>query len=81
MKERFFALLTDLWEHHRGPFVGTSLGLLFAILVLMLGFFPTMFIVLCSGIGCLIGLRMDRGGVIEELQDRLPEKLQWHRFS
>lgn len=81
MKERFFETIADLWTHHRGPFVGTSLGLLFAVLVLVIGFFPTIFIVLCSGIGFCIGNRVDRGGVLEELQDRLPEKLQWHRFS
>ena len=81
MKERFFEAVTGLWTHHRGPFVGMSLGFLFAVLVLTIGFFPTIFLVLCSGIGGCIGLRVDRGGVLEELQDRLPDKLQWHRFS
>lgn len=81
MKEDVKNAIRFLWEHHRGKFVGTLLGGLFAILVLVIGFFPTVFLVLCSGIGLLIGARIDRGGILEEMRDRLPERFQyWHRF-
>ena len=51
------------------------------MLVLVIGFFPTVFLMLCSGIGFLIGARIDRGGILEEMRDRLPERFQyWHRF-
>ena len=34
-----------------------------------------------GGIGFLIGARIDRGGILEEMRDRLPERFQyWHRF-
>ena len=81
MKEDVNNAIRFLWEHHRGKFVGTLLGLLFAVLVLVIGFFPTVFLMLCSGIGFLIGARIDRGGILEEMRDRLPERFQyWHRF-
>ena len=81
MKEDVKNAIRFLWEHHRGKFVGTLLGLLFAVLVLVIGFFPTVFLVLCSGIGFLVGARIDRGGIPEEMRDRLPERFQyWHRF-
>ena len=81
MKEDVKNAIRFLWEHHRGKFVGTLLGLLFDVLVLVIGFFPTVFLMLCSGIGCLIGARIDRGGILEEMRDRLPERFQyWHRF-
>ena len=81
MKEDVKNAIRFLWEHHRGKFVGTLLGGLFAILVLVIGFFPTVFLVFCSGIGFLVGVRIDRGGILEEMRDRLPERFQyWHRF-
>ena len=81
MKEDVKNAIRFLWEHHRGKFVGTLLGLLFAVLVLVIGFFPMVFLMLCSGIGFLIGARIDRGGILEEMRDRLPERFQyWHRF-
>lgn len=81
MKERFFAAVQSLWDTHRGAFVGTCLGLLFAILVLIIGFFPTIFLVFCGGIGGCLGRRVDQGGILEDLQERLPERLQyWHWF-
>ena len=81
MKEDVKNAIRFLWEHHRGKFVGTLLGGLFAILVLVIGFFPTVFLVLCSGIGFLVGARIDRGGILEEMRDRLLERFQyWHRF-
>ena len=81
MKEDVKNAIRFLWEHHRGKFVGTLLGLLFAVLVLVIGFFPAVFLMLCSGIGFLIGARIDRGGILEEMRDRLPERFQyWHRF-
>lgn len=81
MKEDVKNAIRFLWEHHRGKFVGTLSGLLFAVFVLVIGFFPTVFLVLCGGIGFLIGGRIDRGGVLEELRNRLPDHIQyWHRF-
>lgn len=82
MKERLLSALADLWENHRGRTVGAILGLLFAMLVLTIGFFPTVFLVLCSGLGYILGGRLENGqgdGFLMFLRDRLPERIQyWH---
>lgn len=80
MKERVFAFFADAWDHHRAPFVGTCLGLLFAVLVLVIGFFPTVFLVLCGGFGFFLGRRLERDDVLEELSARLPERIQYHHW-
>ena len=81
MKKDVLKTVRFLWDNHRGKFVGTSLGFLFALLVLVIGFFPTVFLLRCSGIGLVIGGRIDRGGVLEDMRDHIPDRIQyWHRF-
>ena len=52
------------------------------MLVLTIGFFPTVFLVLCSGLGYILGGRLENGqgdGFLMFLRDRLPERIQyWH---
>jgi len=51
------------WWHvvkeHWGKILGGLLGLIFAILVINIGFWWSVFVFLCVGIGLLIGWRLD----------------------
>lgn len=40
---------------HKGAIIGTSLGLLAGILLLTIGFFATLLLALCAGIGAFFG--------------------------
>ena len=81
MKEKFLQEVLYLWTEHRGKFLDTVLGVLFGLCVLVFGFWRTLFVLLCGSIGLFIGSRLDRGDFLEELRDRLPDRLQyWHRF-
>ncbi len=42
-------------KEHRGPVFGVSLGLVIAILLLTIGFFPTLLITICVTLGYFIG--------------------------
>ena len=40
---------------HKGVIIGTSVGLLVGILLLTIGFFPTLLLAICAGIGAFFG--------------------------
>lgn len=81
MKEKLWQGLVSLWTNERGKFVGTVLGVLFAVCVLVFGFWSTLFVLVCGGVGLFIGHRFDQGTFLEDLRDNLPERFQyWHRF-
>lgn len=52
-------LVTYLWEHHRGKVIGIALGLLAGILIVAYGFWKSLFIIICIGVGYLIGKNID----------------------
>lgn len=54
--------LNKLWLAHPGKFLGMGIGLLIGILILIFGFFPILFIVICGAIGLVIGSSLDHGG-------------------
>ncbi|NLB89288.1 MAG: DUF2273 domain-containing protein [Syntrophomonadaceae bacterium] len=56
MWERF---LLSLIGEHRGKTIGVLLGLLASILFITYGFFKTLFIIICIGLGYFIGKRLD----------------------
>ncbi|MGE5474617.1 MAG: DUF2273 domain-containing protein [Ignavibacteriales bacterium] len=47
--------LLEYYENHKGEVIGTSIGVLFAVLVLVFGFFSMLFVVICAGIGWYLG--------------------------
>lgn len=52
-------LITLLWQEHRGKSVGVILGLTASILFVTMGFWRTIFIVICLAVGYWIGKRVD----------------------
>lgn len=63
--------LTEILKRHKGRIVGTVIGLFSAILILLLGFWKTLLIVLCTLAGYYIGTRWDIEGNFRKLLDKL----------
>ncbi|SEF82211.1 Small integral membrane protein [Caloramator fervidus] len=51
--------IIDIIKANKGKFLGAFLGLLFSIFVLIIGFFRTIFIVICIYFGYYIGKKID----------------------
>ena len=66
-------------QAHMPLLVGMGTGLLIGILMLTIGFFPTLLLLICGGAGALIGgIPMIRG-LIAGWMERLIDKL-FHKF-
>ena len=63
--------LLAFWQRHNGKIICCTIGLLFGVLVLALGFFRTLFLFLCIGIGFFVGKRLDDKEDLLELLDRI----------
>jgi len=63
--------LLVMMSKHWGKFLGGLLGLIFAILVIALGFWWAIFVFLCISIGIFIGWRFDLGNGLHNLLEQL----------
>jgi uncharacterized membrane protein len=61
----------NFWKAHKGAIIGTGLGLIIGILILAIGFFQTLFLALCAGIGALLGTNTRVKKKIREVLDRV----------
>ena len=71
----------DLFEAHRTRKIGFITGLVAGGAILLLGFFNTLFILLCGTIGLFVGSRFDSKDdlvekILMKLDEILPEKIQ-----
>lgn len=76
MKEECKEWLARIWQEDRGQCLGLVAGILLAIMVLLIGFWRTAFIVLCGGVGFYIGRKADReenffGRLADDFLDRI----------
>jgi len=64
----------SLLENHRGKFLGSCAGLLVALSIIRIGFWWTVFIVLCCYVGYHIGRRVDdqKENLVEIIERYLP---------
>ena len=81
MLEAIKNFVIDLFESHRTRKIGFITGLITGVAILLIGFFNTLFIVLCGTIGLFVGSRFDsKDDLIEKLlrklDEILPEKIQ-----
>ena len=81
MKENILLFLQDQWLSHRGRSAGLILGALFGISVLLFGFWSTLFVILCAGIGMYIGLRAEHEGGWSEMFDTSALNRLFRRMS
>jgi uncharacterized membrane protein len=70
----FFEYVAGQGEKHGGKMIGIILGLLVALLWIFIGFWKTLFIVICILIGYFVGQRFDNGGSLGDLWRRMFEK-------
>ena len=71
----------DLFESHRTRKIGFITGLVTGGAILTIGFFNTLFILLCGTIGLFVGSRFDSKDdlvekILRKLDEILPEKIQ-----
>ena len=83
MNEEIKALCRQLWQHHRGKVVGTFSGVFLAVAVLIIGFWKTIFIVLCGLVGLFFGTRADRGDRFTDFLEAIREAFPYgfHRWK
>lgn len=67
-------LLVYIFDKYRGKAVGVTIGLIFSLLVLIIGFWRTLFILLCVGAGYYIGNKYDKGESFLEFLDKILPK-------
>ena len=81
MLEAVKNFVIDLFESHRTRKIGFITGLTTGVAILLIGFFNTLFILLCGTIGLFIGSRFDSKDdlvekILMKLDEILPEKIQ-----
>ena len=67
----FSEILQNLWENYRGRLVGSLFGLIIGAMFLILGFFQTIFLLICITAGYLLGKRIDNKEDLMDVLDRL----------
>lgn len=74
MKEDILNFIKYQLKEHCGRTIGIVAGFIIAISVLLIGFFSTLFIIICVGLGLFIGNKIDKGD--SEFWDNLIYRLQ-----
>jgi uncharacterized membrane protein len=67
--------LLVFFNNNRGKCIGTTIGFLIAVFSLIIGFFKTMFVVICMLLGYYIGKKSDnKESIIEVIERILPNE-------
>ena len=66
-----YVLLAEIWQSHSGKISGSVIGMLFGILIIMFGFFHTMFVMLCMISGYIVGKRIDEKADIMDILGKI----------
>lgn len=64
-------LLEEIWQQHSGKIVGVTIGFILGVLILIFGFFQTLFVLLCVIAGYIVGKRIDEKEDIMDILDKL----------
>jgi uncharacterized membrane protein len=64
-------LLEEIWQQHSGKIVGVTIGFILGVLILVFGFFQTLFVLLCVIAGYIVGKRIDEKEDIMDILDKL----------
>jgi len=71
LAKEMFKELIELAKANKGRVFGGVVGFIIAILVLTIGFFKTLFIVLCTSLGIFLGNDYNRKVRLRELIDKI----------
>jgi uncharacterized membrane protein len=64
-------IFTELWQSHSGKITGSIAGLLISVLIIVFGFFHTIFVLACMIIGYVVGKQIDEKEDIMDILDKL----------
>jgi uncharacterized membrane protein len=68
-------VIIDLFNKNRGKCIGVFIGLVIGIFILAIGFFKTLFLVICILLGYYIGKKVDnKESIIEIIERILPDE-------
>ncbi len=71
MSKEMINKFTEWVKEHKGKFFGGIIGFIIAILILNIGFFKTLFIVLCTWLGYYLGSKSDNKEDFRELIEKI----------
>ncbi|MGI5850802.1 MAG: DUF2273 domain-containing protein [Clostridiales bacterium] len=71
MDKEFF---TKAWQEHKGRIVGVSLGLIVGIVFVTIGFWKTVILLMCVGIGYWLGGMTDKQEKFMNFLDKILPK-------
>jgi uncharacterized membrane protein len=64
-------MMEEIWQYHSGKIVGVAVGFTLGILIIIFGFFQTLFVMLCVIAGYVVGKRIDEKEDIMDILDKL----------
>ena len=67
----FGEILVDIWNNYRGRLLCSLLGLGIGVTFFWLGFFKTIFLIICLSSGFFLGNKIDKKDDLIEWLDRL----------
>ncbi|WP_268760479.1 DUF2273 domain-containing protein [Gottschalkia purinilytica] len=67
IKERVISIL----ENHRGKVICSLIGFILAVIILLVGFFKTLFIIACVLVGYYFGSKIDNEENISDILDKI----------
>lgn len=62
--------IIEVIVEHKGKVIGISLGLLFGLLTVLIGFWKTFFVTICIIVGYVIGKKIDDTDRVREIVNR-----------
>lgn len=76
-KNSLYEEILENFKNNKGKFLGALLGLLAGVLFLIIGFFKTLLLILCTVLGLYLGSSWDIDGDIRKIIDKiLPPKFR-----
>ena len=78
MTDEIRFMFQKMYREHRQQTVGMLIGFVLGAMVLLFGFFNTLFLVICIGAGLYVGRKLDNGegDDLFKILDRLPERFR-----
>ena len=70
-KEELYLEFIQIFRENKGKIVGALLGFFAAILLLIIGFFKTLLIIVCTLLGLFLGSRWDVEGDIKRILNKI----------